>query len=81
MPTTIELEDIPEDLFRYLQRSADTNGRSLNSEIIASLEFLLLPKKTTAIQHLAAVRAARARLPKDVFSHDDVDQLKRVGRM
>ncbi|MCO5120221.1 MAG: hypothetical protein M9951_11375 [Burkholderiaceae bacterium] len=52
----------------------------MNSEVIASLETLLLPKKTTALQHLAAIQALRARLPQDAFEHEDIDRLKREGR-
>lgn len=80
MPTTITLKGIPDDVYGRLKVSAEANRRSLNSEVIACLETLLLPKKTTAVQHLAAIRAIRARLPQDGFSHKDIDRLKREGR-
>jgi antitoxin FitA len=80
MPTTITLKGIPDDVYDRLKLSADANRRSLNSEVIACLETLMLPKKTTAIQHLAAVRALRATLPKAAFKHAEIDRLKREGR-
>ncbi len=80
MPTTITLKGIPDDVYDRLKLSAEANRRSVNSEVIACLETLLLPKKTTALQHLAAIQALRARLPKDAFKHEDIDRFKREGR-
>jgi len=80
MPTNITLKGIPDDVYERLKVSADVNRRSVNSEVIACLETLLLPKKSSAVQHLAAIRALRARLPADGFNHDDIDRLKREGR-
>jgi antitoxin FitA len=78
--TTITLKAIPDDVYERLKLSALANRRSVNSEVIACLETLLLPKKTSAVQHLAAIRVLRARLPKDAFKHEDVDRFKRDGR-
>lgn len=80
MPTTITLKGIPDDVYDRLKRSAEANRRSVNSEVIACLETLLLPKKTTAIQHLTAIRAIRAKLPQGAFKHEDIDRFKREGR-
>lgn len=80
MPTTITLKGIPDDVYERLKSAADANHRSLNSEVIACLESMLMPRKTTAAQHLAAIRAIRARLPKARFDHDEIDALKRQGR-
>jgi len=80
MPTTITLKGIPDDVYDRLKVSAEANRRSVNSEVIACLETLLLPKKTSALQHLAAIRVLRDRLPKDAFKHEDIDRLKREGR-
>ena len=80
MPTTIPLKGIPDDVYLRLKQSADANRRSLNSEVIVCLEAQLLPKKTSASEHLAAIRAIRSRLPKAGFKHGDIDRLKRQGR-
>jgi antitoxin FitA len=80
MPTALTLKGIPDDVYDRLKLSAEANRRSLNSEVVACLESLLLPKKTTAVQHLAAIRAVRARLTKNAFKHEDIDRIKRAGR-
>ncbi|HNC21415.1 Arc family DNA-binding protein [Accumulibacter sp.] len=80
MPTTITLKGIPDDLYARLKSAADVNHRSLNSEVIACLESVLMPRKATPAQHLAAIRAIRARLPQDGFDHAEIDALKKHGR-
>jgi plasmid stability protein len=80
MPATITLKSIPDDIYQRLKLSAEANRRSLNSEVIACLETLLLPKKAIAAQHLSAIRAIRSRLPAGGFDHDDIDGFKREGR-
>jgi antitoxin FitA len=80
VPASITLKGIPDEIYDRLKSSADANHRSLNSEVIACLETMLLPRRTTAAQHLAAIRAIRARLPKAEFDHDAIDRAKRTGR-
>jgi antitoxin FitA len=80
MPTNITLKAIPDEVYNRLKSSAEANHRSLNSEVIACLETVLLPKRTSATVHLAAIRAIRARLPQAAFDHDAIDSIKRKGR-
>ena len=80
MPTTITLKGIPDDVYKQLKSSADANRRSLNSEAIACLETVLLPRKTSALEHVAAARAARSTLKRGAFKPVDIDKFKRVGR-
>ena len=80
MPTTITLKGIPDDVYERLKASARANHRSLNSEIIACIEATLMSKRASAPDQLAAIRAIRARLPKAVFNHDEIDRIKRQGR-
>ncbi|MCK6422456.1 MAG: Arc family DNA-binding protein [Aquabacterium sp.] len=80
MPTNITLKGIPDNVYDRLKVSAEANRRSVSSEVIACPGALLLPKKTTALQHLAAVQPVRARLPMDALENDDVDHLMRKGR-
>jgi antitoxin FitA len=80
MPTTITLKGIPDDVYAQLRSSAEANRRSLNSEAIACLETLLLPKKTTALEHVARARDARQALKGKTFKAADIDQFKRAGR-
>ena len=67
MPTTITLKGIPDDVYEQLKHSAEVNRRSLNSEAIACLETLLLPRKTTALEHLAKAREVRNALKRGAF--------------
>lgn len=80
MPTSITLKAIPDAVYQRLRASAAAHHRSLNSEVIACLEAQLMPRRISAQEHLATIRATRARLPADAFDHDDVDRLKRQGR-
>lgn len=80
MPTNLTLKGVPDEVYTRLKDSASVNHRSLNSEIIARLEAQVLPRRTTAHEHLSAIRAARDRLTKVEFDHNDIDRFKREGR-
>jgi antitoxin FitA len=80
MPTTLTLKGVPDEVYERLKQSATINHRSLNSEIIARLEAQVLPHRTSAQEHLAAIRATRARLTKVSFDHAEIDRFKRQGR-
>ena len=80
MPINLTLKGLPDDLYDRLKGVAAANHRSLNSEVIACLEAQLLPRRTSALEHLRALRSIRARLPQEAFDHADIDQLKRAGR-
>jgi antitoxin FitA len=80
MPTTLTLKGVPDEVYERLKQSATINHRSLNSEIIARLEAQVLPHRTSAQEHLAAIRAASARLTKVSFDHAEIDRFKRQGR-
>lgn len=45
MPTSLTLKNIPDDVYDRLKASAQRNHRSLNSEVMACLETVLLPTK------------------------------------
>lgn len=79
MPT-LTLKGIPDEVYRKLKDSATANRRSLNSEIIARLEAQLVPRRTSTLEHLEAIRATRAKLARATFDHADVDRFKRQGR-
>lgn len=80
MPTTLTLKGIPDDVYVQLKSSAAVNRRSLNSEAIACLETVLLPRKTSALEHVAAARVARSVLKPGSFKPADIDRFKRAGR-
>ena len=80
MPTTITLKGIPDEVYVQLKSSADANRRSLNSEAIACLETVLLPRKTSALEHVAAAKTTRSLLKQGAFKPEDIDRFKRAGR-
>ena len=80
MPTNLSLKGVPDEVYERLKASASVNHRSLNGEIIARLEAQVLPRRPTAQDHLAAIRATRARLTTVAFDHADIDRFKREGR-
>ena len=80
MPTTITLKGIPDQVYEQLKASAQVNRRSLNSEAIACLETQLLPRKTTALEHVTKAREIRKALKGRPFKPEDIDRFKRSGR-
>ena len=80
MPTSLTLKGIPDLLYQRLKSSAGAHHRSLNSEVIACIEAQLLPRRTSAEEHLSALRAVRARLPQGSLDQGDIDRFKREGR-
>lgn len=80
MPTTLTLKGLPDEVYGRLKESAVANHRSLNSEIISRLQSQVMPNRTTAQEHIAAIRATRARISEVPFDHADIDQFKREGR-
>lgn len=80
MPTTLTLENIPDELYRRLKASAEMHRRSLNSEAIVCLESVLLPGRVDPGERLARARALRASLPRTGFMPRDIDAMKREGR-
>lgn len=80
MPTTLTLKGLPDEVYSRLKESAMANHRSLNSEIIARLQAEVMPNRTTAQEHLAAIRALRVRFSETDFDHAEIDRFKREGR-
>ena len=80
MPTILTLKGLPDEVYGRLKDSAIANHRSLNSEIIARLQAQVMPNRTTAQEHLVAIRAMRGRFSEISFDHLDIDRFKREGR-
>jgi hypothetical protein len=80
MSTTITLKGIPENVYDQLKSSAEANRRSINSEAIACLETVLLPRKTNALAHLEKAKSIRDSLTPGQFNPEDIDQFKKSGR-
>lgn len=80
MPTTLTLKNIPDAVYERLKSAAEMHRRSLNSEAIVCLEAVLLPTRLAPSERIARARELRAALPKQRFTHDDIDAAKREGR-
>ena len=80
MPTTLTLKNIPDAIYDRLKAAAQTNRRSMNSEVIVCLESVLLPIQVTTSVRLARAQELRAALPQVKFKASDIDRLKHLGR-
>ena len=80
LPANLTLKGVPDEVHERLKQSAAANHRSLNGEIIARLAAQVLPGRTSAQDHLVAIRATRDRLKSVAFDHADIDTVKREGR-
>jgi plasmid stability protein len=70
--TTITLKNIPDDLYERLKLQARAHRRSVNSELIHCLETVLRPKRVTAQERLARIRAIRPRIDPQAVGAQDI---------
>lgn len=77
---TITLKGIPEPLYRALKRRAAANRRSLNSEVLASLESVLPARRLSAAERLAQFDAVRERVKLPFLTDEDLRRAKDEGR-
>jgi plasmid stability protein len=80
MPTTITLKNVPDTLYERIRRSAQSNRRSINSEILVRLEAVLMPVRNDPSVEVARARAIRESLGPRKFSTREIDRFKREGR-
>jgi len=78
-PTTITLKNIPEPIYTCLKQVAKAHHRSLNNEIIACLESILLPKKITANTIIKRIQELRKNMNAKVFNIDVIEQAIEEG--
>lgn len=79
MPATLTLKNIPDEIYERLKSSAAENRRSMNSEAIVRLESALMPRRESAEDRLARIRALRGRLKLRIRA-GELDRFKRDGR-
>jgi antitoxin FitA len=80
MPVTITLKNIPDAVYEQLKVAAEVHHRSLNSEVIACLETILLPVKKTPLERLARARLLRSSLNDQEINAIEIDGFKHQGR-
>ncbi len=80
MPT-ITVENIPAGLYDQLKQSAETNHRSINSEIIVCIERVVRSREVNAESILEGARRLRERTIGSPITDDEFTQAKAAGRL
>jgi antitoxin FitA len=80
MPVTLTFKNVPDAVYEQLKIAAEVHHRSLNSEVIACLETILLPVKKTPLERLARVRLVRSQFEEKGINVTDIDDIKNQGR-
>lgn len=76
----LTLKNIPDDLYERLKDAAHRHHRSINSELIACLEKMLLPTKLSAEDVISGARAVRQRVKAKKISAKEITDAKNLGR-
>ena len=79
MPT-ITVENIPEELYKRLKRSASIHQRSLNDEVLACIQSVLGVHKIDVEDTIARARELREKMPGIWLTDDEINKAKRAGR-
>lgn len=80
MPATITLKNIPDDIYSRLKEVAGAHHRSINGEIIACLERVLMPSRVTGDERLARARQLRQGCQAGSFNPDEIARAIEQGR-
>ena len=76
----ITVKNIPPDIYERLRQSAESNRRSINSEIIACIEQAVRSREVDPDLLLANARRLRAKTAVHPISDVEFTQAKRSGR-
>ena len=76
---TITLKDIPEELHRKLRKRAELHGRSLNKEIIMSLEQVTSSHRIDLPEYLPKIKLVRRKTGFEVTT-DSIQDAIESGR-
>lgn len=76
----VNVKNLPKELHRKLKERALRNRRSLNSELIACLQEVVMPKRIDPDEAAARLRALRTRLDGPALKDADLTRLKSEGR-
>ncbi len=78
--STITVKNIPPELYEQLKRFAESNHRSINSEIIACIEQVVRSQPINPELLLANARRLREKTAAYEITNDDFNQMKNAGR-
>ncbi len=76
----LNIKSIPEDLYDELKKSAKLHHRSINSEVIAILEQVLMHTRITKEQHLRNAAETRSRVKPGIINVQDITNAIHEGR-
>jgi plasmid stability protein len=76
----ITIKNIPDELYESLKNAANAHHRSINNEIIACLEMVLLPTRCSIENHLHIARSLRAQVKANKLDHEEINRAKHEGR-
>lgn len=79
--TTLTIKNIPDDLYQNLKRQAVLHHRSLNSEVIVSLEHAVQNQKPNIQQVLKEARRLRSKTTKYQLTEKELKSAKEQGRL
>jgi antitoxin FitA len=77
---TLTIKNVPDDLYQELKRRADENRRSLNGEVIYSLEQLVQGGRARRRPTVADFRALREQYPIPPMSEEEFERAVTEGR-
>ena len=80
MPT-ITVKNIPDKLYERLKQSAESNRRSINSEIIVCIERAVSTRPVDVAAVLARARRLREKTAAHPISNEELTRAKVAGRL
>ena len=78
---SLTIRDIPDDILDALRHRARRNHRSLNGEVLSLLERQAFVSVVDAESLIAGVREVQEQYSMAPVDHDEVDAIKRRGRV
>jgi plasmid stability protein len=78
---TITVKNIPDELYERLKSVAETNRRSINSEIIVCIENAVMSRRINLEETLENARQLRHLTAGHFISDDEFNQAKTEGRL
>lgn len=76
----VTIKNLPDDLYERLKANSKVHHRSINGELIATLERALTAQRVDAEQQLAQIRILRSRLDLPTLDPDDIHAAIESGR-
>jgi len=76
----VNLKNLPKEIHRRLKARAKRNHRSLNSELIACLQEVVMPKRIDPEEAAQRIRALRARFRGPPLRDGEIVRLKTERR-